>query len=90
MGKKRVDITLAVMGDSLQVTIDDDGSGLEPSKRAEVFQRGKRLDEMIDGSGLGLSIVAEHVRLYGGSVDLAESPRGGLRVCLVLPLVPLT
>ncbi len=67
--------------------IDDDGPGLDPAARAEAVERGKRLDESRPGSGLGLSIVAELSSIYGGSLQLEESPLGGLRAVLRLPAV---
>lgn len=69
----------------MTVTVDDDGPGLPPEERAQALKRGQRLDENAPGSGLGLSIVDELTRAYGGSVQLGESPMGGLRVILELP-----
>ena len=71
----------------LVAEIDDDGPGLEPGARAEAIERGKRLDESRPGSGLGLSIVVELAASYGGSLQLEESPLGGLRAVLRLPWV---
>ncbi len=68
-----------------RITVDDDGPGLTPEQRAAAVQRGKRLDETKPGSGLGLSIVTDLVGLYGGKLELAESPLGGLRAAVVLP-----
>src|SRR5208283_3217440 len=65
--------------------IDDDGPGLEPGARAEAIERGKRLDESRPGSGLGLSIVVDLAATYGGSLQLDESPHGGLRAIVRLP-----
>ena len=65
--------------------IDDDGPGLGAAARAEALERGKRLDELRPGSGLGLSIVVELASIYGGSLELGESPLGGLRAILRLP-----
>jgi signal transduction histidine kinase len=65
--------------------IDDDGPGLDPGARAEAIERGKRLDESRPGSGLGLSIVGDLASVYGGSLQLDESPLGGLRARLRLP-----
>lgn len=67
------------------LTVDDDGPGLPPEERAQALKRGQRLDENAPGSGLGLSIVDELARAYGGKVELGESPLGGLRVTLDLP-----
>jgi signal transduction histidine kinase len=67
------------------ITVDDDGPGLPADKRAEVFQRGTRLDEATPGTGLGLSIVNDVAALYGGAIELDDSPLGGLRAILTLP-----
>lgn len=67
------------------VLIDDDGPGLEPERRIAAARRGRRLDESKPGSGLGLSIVYELTSLYGGRLELATAPIGGLRSELVLP-----
>lgn len=69
----------------LRLIVDDDGPGLNPQQRTEVGKRGKRLDETKPGSGLGLSIVSEIVALYHGTMQLDQSPSGGLRVRLELP-----
>ena len=71
----------------VRITVDDDGPGLSPEQRAEVGQRGKRLDETVPGTGLGLSIVADLANLYRGRLDLDEAPTGGLRARLDLPAV---
>ena len=54
---------------------------------AEVLKRGRRLDETTPGSGLGLSIVVDLAKLYGGELALYRSPLGGLRARLALPSV---
>jgi signal transduction histidine kinase len=74
-------------GPFLVAEIDDDGPGLDRSARAEALERGKRLDESRPGSGLGLSIVVDLASIYGGSLQLDESPLGGLRAILRLPCV---
>jgi signal transduction histidine kinase len=70
---------------SIVVTVDDDGSGIAPSMRDVVLQRGVRADEAAPGSGFGLAIVRDLADLYGGSVVLRDSPAGGLRAQLRLP-----
>lgn len=72
---------------ALRIIVDDDGPGLSVAERAQVAQRGSRLDESKPGSGLGLSIVVEVARLYGGKLELATAPIGGLRAELILPAV---
>ena len=67
------------------LVVEDDGRGLPEERHGEVLRRGERLDESAPGSGLGLSIVDELARAYGGTVSLGESVWGGLKVTLELP-----
>jgi signal transduction histidine kinase len=69
----------------LRLAIEDDGPGLPADRRADALKRGARLDEATPGSGLGLSIVEDLTRAYGGEVALGDSKLGGLKVVLVLP-----
>jgi signal transduction histidine kinase len=69
----------------MSIVIEDDGPGLPSERRGEVFKRGERLDESEPGSGLGLSIVDELARAYGGGAALSDSSLGGLKVALDLP-----
>jgi signal transduction histidine kinase len=75
----------AVETPKVRIIVDDDGRGLSPAEREQVAHRGERLDESKPGSGLGLSIVIELARLYGGRLTLGAAPLGGLRAELVLP-----
>ncbi|UVL63440.1 sensor histidine kinase [Pseudomonas sp. B21-032] len=65
--------------------IDDDGPGIPQAAREQVLERGTRLDEQVDGHGLGLGIVRDIVEAWGGQMRLLESPLGGLRVSIELP-----
>jgi len=65
--------------------IDDDGPGLSPEQVTHLLKPGQRLDETAPGFGFGLSITRELVDLYGGSLNFATAPRGGLCVNLRLP-----
>ena len=75
----------AISEERFRLVIEDDGPGLPPEARAEVLKRGARLDEGAPGSGLGLSIVDELVRAYGGRMSLGQSTHGGLSVSFELP-----
>jgi signal transduction histidine kinase len=67
------------------IFIDDDGPGLAPNEYEKVFRVGERLDIDTPGTGFGLSIVSDLVKLYHGTIALSKSPLGGLRVSLALP-----
>jgi signal transduction histidine kinase len=71
--------------ENIVITVNDDGPGLPEKQRESATQRGRKLDETKPGSGLGLSIVADLVCLYKGTLTLEESASGGLRVQLQLP-----
>ncbi len=76
--------------DSVYVHIDDDGPGIPPEKRSEAFKAFQRLDEArnqnIEGVGLGLAIARDIAQIHGGKILLVDSPKGGLRATLQLPL----
>ncbi|MBS0409710.1 MAG: sensor histidine kinase [Proteobacteria bacterium] len=74
-----------VSAGQFRLTVEDDGPGLPEDGKDEVFKRGMRLDETAPGSGLGLSIVDELVKAYGGQVTLSRSGMGGLKVEMLLP-----
>lgn len=87
--RSRVVLTARASGDPerprLYLTVEDDGPGVPADKRTEMVQRGRRLDESVPGSGLGLSIVSDLAALYRGALVLDESPLGGLSATLDLP-----
>ena len=77
-------------GDLLEINVDDDGPGVPEDKREEVFKPFVRLEESRNretgGVGLGLSIVRDVVRGHGGEVHLEQSPLGGLRATVLIPV----
>lgn len=72
-------------GSGYRLWVDDDGPGIAAERREVVLGRGTRLDEQVAGHGLGLGIVRDMVDAWGGSLSLADSPLGGLRVEVSLP-----
>jgi len=84
--RHRVEVMVGSEAGRLSIVFDDDGPGLEPAQREQVFGRGVRADEQVPGSGLGLAIVREIAELYRGEIGLDRAPLGGLRVSLTLPL----
>ncbi|RZJ41231.1 MAG: sensor histidine kinase, partial [Brevundimonas sp.] len=88
--KRRVRISAGSTGlGQMVVVVEDDGPGLPADQREGALQRGMRMDETTPGSGLGLSIVVELTRAYGGKITLGDSDMGGLKVMLELPAAEL-
>ncbi len=67
-----------------QVTVDDDGPGIPAGEREGAFK--PFATGRPDGTGLGLAIARDIVRAHGGDILLEESPLGGLRARLLLPV----
>ncbi len=74
----------------LTVTVDDDGPGIPAALREEVFKPFLRLDDARNqdegGTGLGLAIARDIARSHGGDITLGDSPLGGLRATVRVPV----
>jgi two-component system osmolarity sensor histidine kinase EnvZ len=74
----------------LTITVDDDGSGIPAHLREDVFKPFLRLDDARNqdegGSGLGLAIARDIARSHGGDIMLGDSPLGGLRATVRVPV----
>jgi two-component system osmolarity sensor histidine kinase EnvZ len=85
----RIRITARHGGGELVVDVEDDGPGIAPEHREEVFRPFLRLDQARNldhaGSGLGLTIARDVARSHGGDLTLGESALGGLRATLRIP-----
>lgn len=75
---------------TVEILIDDDGPGIPAARRDEVFRPFYRLDNSRNpetgGVGLGLTIARDAARGHGGDIILDDSPHGGLRAIVRLPL----
>ncbi len=75
----------------LTIIVEDDGPGIPPEKREDVFKPFLRLDEARNqdaehgGSGLGLAIARDIARSHGGEIRLDDSPLGGLKASVRVP-----
>lgn len=82
--------SVTVDDDRLWLHVDDDGPGIDPAHRDDLFRRFSRLDEARTtdrgGSGLGLAIVASVAIAHDGGVTIDRSPLGGARVSMWFPL----
>jgi two-component system osmolarity sensor histidine kinase EnvZ len=74
----------------LAVTVDDDGPGIAAKLREDVFKPFLRLDDARNqdegGTGLGLAIARDIARSHGGDIVLSDSPLGGLRATVRIPV----
>jgi signal transduction histidine kinase len=91
-GEGATRVELRKLGDAVLIAVEDDGPGVPTHDREAIFFRFNRGTSAghrrgIDGVGLGLALVAEHVRLHGGSVWVEDRAEGepGARFVIELP-----
>lgn len=76
-------------GESIRVTVEDDGPGIDPEFLPHVFEPFRQADasprRAHDGLGLGLAIARHLVELHGGSMAAGNAARGGAVLTVVLP-----
>ena len=86
----KIEVGFAVDIDGITITVDDDGPGVSPEDREQIFRPFYRTDEARDresgGTGLGLAIVETAIQQHRGWVKAEDSPLGGLRLVIWLPL----
>lgn len=80
----RVALAAMTQGRMVFVTVDDDGPGIPPERRESVFRPFE--SGSAGGTGLGLTIARDIVRAHGGEIVLEDSPLGGLRARIRLPV----
>ena len=87
---KHVSVRAGQRDQTVEIIVDDDGPGIPPERRKDVFKPFFRLDESRNqetgGIGLGLTIARDVVHSHGGELSLDEAPGGGLRARVRLPL----
>ncbi|NYI45362.1 signal transduction histidine kinase [Nocardioides aromaticivorans] len=72
-------------GDGWRVTVTDNGRGIPPADRDQVFALHARGDRSVQGSGIGLATARRAVEAHGGRIGVDDAPTGGAVVWLVLP-----
>jgi two-component system osmolarity sensor histidine kinase EnvZ len=87
---KNVAVAISQSGDTAEIVVDDDGPGIPDAQREHVFRAFTRLESSRNpktgGMGLGLTIARDIARGHGGDITLEDSPLGGLRAKVRLPL----
>jgi two-component system osmolarity sensor histidine kinase EnvZ len=93
-----VNLSATLSSTNLIITIDDNGPGIPAIERSNVLKPFYRIDNSRNldkktasdfssgGSGLGLSIAMDAITSHGGHMKLSDSPLGGLRVTIFLPI----
>ncbi|MEZ5997833.1 MAG: HAMP domain-containing sensor histidine kinase [Hyphomonas sp.] len=79
----RIEVVSAVAGDTLKLSIADNGPGIPDGDKARVFESFFTTDER--GTGLGLAVVRRIARAHGGRISARDASDGGALFELVLP-----
>ncbi|WP_454833041.1 ATP-binding protein [Pseudoxanthomonas wuyuanensis] len=89
---QRARLSLAAEGSGCRLRIDDDGPGIDPTQREQLFMpffRGEASrNRDTGGIGLGLSAAHSIALAHGGEIGLDNRTEGGLRVTVLLPCMP--
>jgi two-component system, OmpR family, sensor histidine kinase MtrB len=92
-GATRVEVSVRPGEPMVDIAVEDDGLGVPPDERSLIFERfargtGAGNRSMSEGAGLGLSLVAEHLRLHHGRVWVEDKADGapGARFVMELPI----
>lgn len=87
-----VRVTLAVEGTEAVIRVSDTGIGIPAAQQERIFERFFQHDlpgNMINqGSGIGLALTREFVKLHGGSISVESAPDRGSTFIVRLPVVP--
>ncbi|MBV8437611.1 MAG: response regulator [Silvibacterium sp.] len=85
-----IGISMQLRNSAVEVTVSDTGTGIPPEEVPELFKRFHRIrgarGRSYEGSGIGLALVQELVRLHGGSVRIESELGRGSKFILSLPL----
>ena len=76
--------TLAIAS-GMELTVSDDGPGIPRDAADALLQRGMRLDESTPGHGIGLAVVKDIARAYGGRLSINTSDLGGAEITVSIP-----
>ena len=94
--ERRVRITVVpsavarAIASGMVLTVSDDGPGIPQDAADALLQRGMRLDESTPGHGIGLAVVKDIARSYGGRLSIGKSDLGGAEITVSIPPVAST
>lgn len=82
-------VAAARSGDSIEIEISDNGSGIPSDLHESCFELGEQGPES-SGDGIGLYLVAKLAELYGGEIEVSTGPAGGAQFTITLPALDTT
>jgi signal transduction histidine kinase len=85
-GAANIDIRVRRSGDSVAITVADDGEGIPEESRNKVVDPFYSTRHSLGNAGLGLTLAREVLRVHGGTLDIAANQPRGARVILHLPV----
>jgi PAS domain S-box-containing protein len=87
-----IEVSLARAGAAFRLTVRDTGIGIEPEHLPHIFERfyrgGQVAGRQTGGSGIGLALVRELVRLHGGEIAVRSTPGAGTQFIVTMPWRP--
>ena len=88
-GKKggRTDVKASVSDDSVVISIEDNGCGISAEDLPRVKEKFYKANNSVRGSGIGLAVADEIIRMHGGSIDITSVQGEGTTVSITLPTV---
>ena len=78
----KVLVSAETLDGQTQITIEDDGPGINKEQRDLILLRGQRADQSTPGHGLGLAMVNDMLLLYKGSMQITTSALGGAKIII--------
>lgn len=83
--RDRIRLTARRQEAALELTVEDDGPGMDPTLAERLLERGARADESVPGHGIGLAMVRDIAAAYAGRIEVARSALGGAAITVRLP-----
>jgi len=77
----------SAVASGMVLSVGDDGPGIPQEAADALLQRGMRLDESTPGHGIGLAVVKDIARSYGGQLSIQRSDLGGAEITVSIPPV---
>ena len=81
---KKVIVSAIQLNENIQISIEDDGPGIDDNEKERILLRGQRADQNTPGHGLGLAMVNNILLLYKGEMEISESSLGGAKIVITI------